>query len=205
MDETKQRGGDEATNSVAATEQLLQPASTGDYDTDARLDLMIATFASDSSARKAFNTVKQAERDEQILLVDVALVSRDDGNRLHVHDELDWPGRVGAALGIGIGAILGTFAGPLGLVVGGAAGGALGGAAAAASDAGMSDAELKELASGMQPGASMLVVVVAEMWSIPTQAILSRAGGEVKTITLTDEMAGKLHLAFKLHAGQAGV
>ncbi|MBF6611508.1 MAG: DUF1269 domain-containing protein [Chloroflexi bacterium] len=184
-DEPMQSGG---------TEETPLPGPTGDPAIDASLELIIATFTDEASADAAFKALKEAERVEPILLVDAAVVNRDEGNNLHIKDELDWPGRVGAILGAGIGVILGMIGGPLGLVIGGAAGAAVGAAAAAGSDAGMSDQRLAEFASALKPGASMVIVAVARFWSEAAADILTRAGGEVHTIALTDELARQLHI-----------
>src|SRR5215208_4583985 len=107
--------GDEATI-------LSTSGPTGDFERDAALQLIIATFPNSEAALAAFRGVdgiKWAERAEQILLIDAAVVHRDEGNKLHVEDEQDWPGHMGALQGAGIGTILGMVAGPLGMVVGG--------------------------------------------------------------------------------------
>jgi len=140
MDETGAEGGMGATGEVP---ERHSPGVTGYPDVDMSLELVIATFAAEASAGAAFNEIKQAEKDRQLLLVDAAVVNRDEGNNLHVRDERDWPGGLGAVLGAGIGTILGMLGGPLGLVVGGAAGAAIGAAAAGGSDSGMSDERLK--------------------------------------------------------------
>jgi uncharacterized membrane protein len=165
---------------------------TGDPDIDSALQLVIARFPDEDAARAAFNEIKEAEREEVILLVDAAVVNRDDGNNLHVKDEQDWPAGVGALLGAGIGTILGTLGGPVGLVVGGAAGAAIGAAAAGSRDAGMSDERLMEFANSLEPGTSMVIVAVARLWSKATVDILTRAGGKVTTIALSDDLARQL-------------
>ncbi len=176
------------------TEETPTPGPTGDPEIDSSLEVIIATFTDETSADAAFKALKEAERVEPILLVDAAVVNRDEANNLHVKDEQDWPGRVGAILGAGIGVILGMIGGPLGLVVGGAAGAAIGAATAADSDAGMSDQRLEEFADALKPGASMVIVAVAHFWSKAAADILTRAGGEVHTIVLTDELARQLHI-----------
>jgi uncharacterized membrane protein len=70
----------------------------------------------------------------------------------------------------------------------------VGAAAAEGSDAGILDEQLKEFADALKPGASMVLVAVAHFWSGLAQAFLERAGGELKTIPLTEEMARQLDL-----------
>ncbi|MFL5734777.1 MAG: DUF1269 domain-containing protein [Chloroflexia bacterium] len=179
------------------TESGPKTGPTGDPDSDMALQLVIARFADETAADAGFNTIKDAERQEGILVRDAAVVNRTDGNTLHVRDEHDWPGRVGALLGGGIGAVLGMLAGPLGFVVGGAAGAAIGAGAAAGRDSGMSDQKLKEFAVSLGPGGSMVIVAVARFWSAATADILKRAGGDVSVMDLTDEIAQQLDLEQK--------
>jgi uncharacterized membrane protein len=210
MDDSVVRGETETANGsdeTGGTAEVLPPGSTGDPETDAAPELVIATFPDKASALEAFRGmegIKWAEKAGQILLIDAAVVHRDEGNNLHVEDELDWPGGVGALEGAGVGTILGMFVGPLGMVVGGAAGAVIGAATAARSDAGMSDERLMEFGNALRPSTSMIIAAVAHMWSATTADILARQGGEVRTMPLTDEMARQLHLARQLGLDSSG-
>lgn len=197
MSESVSGGEREAIDEFGETsdaEEITAPTPTGDYDIDSALELVIATFPSEESAGEAFKVIKEAERQRLILVVDAAVVNCDEDNKLHVKDEQDWPGHVGALLGAGIGAILGTIGGPLGVLAGGAAGAAIGGAAAGDSDAGMSDQRLMEFANSLKPGTAMVIVAVAHLWSGTTASLLAEAGGEIQTILLTDDIARQLNL-----------
>jgi uncharacterized membrane protein len=175
-------------------EEPVYTGASGDPDYDMSLELIVATFADEAAAKAAYHELRDAEKEEYILLVDAAVVTRDSENRLHLEEQHDMKAGPGALLGAGIGAILGFIGGPIGLLVGGAAGAAVGAAAAEGSDAGILDERLKEFADALKPGASMVLVAVAHFWSGLAQAFLERAGGELKTIPLTEEMARQLDL-----------
>jgi len=176
------------------TDEEVYTGASGDPDVDMSLEMIVATFADEAAAKAAYDELVEAEKEEYILLVDAAVVNREDENRLHIAEEHDLRAGGGALFGAAIGTILGFIGGPLGLIVGGVAGAAIGAAAAEARDAGMDDERLKEFANALKPGASMVVVVVAHFWSGLATAFLERAGGETTIIPLTDELAAQLNL-----------
>jgi uncharacterized membrane protein len=180
--------GDGAT----ASNEAPTPAPSGDPDLDISPELSIARFADEAAAKAAFDEIREAEKQQILLLIDAALVTRDQQNKLHIHEEQDMHGGEGALFGAAIGAILGLVAGPLGLVIGGAAGAAVGAVAAEGSDSGISDERLREFADSLKPGSSMVIVAVAHYWSELASAFLTRAGGQVNTILLTDDLARQL-------------
>jgi len=175
-------------------EEPVYTGASGDPDYDMSLELVIATFADEATAKAAYDEIREAEKEEYILLVDAAVVNRDQENNLHIQEERDMKTGPGALLGAGIGTILGFIGGPLGLLIGGAAGAAVGAAAARGSDAGMSDESFKKYAEALKPGTSMVIVAVAHFWSGLAGAFLERAGGQVTTIPITDEVASQLNL-----------
>jgi uncharacterized membrane protein len=172
--------------------QSLHTEPSGDPDVDTQPELIIANFASEAAAKASYDEIREAERQGILLLLDVALVSRDNKNNLHIKEEQDMRGEEGALVGVAVGAILGAIAGPLGLIIGGAAGAAVGAAAAEGSDGGMLDDRLREFAQSLKPGSSMVIVAVDHYWSELTSAFLTRAGSEASTILLTDDIARQL-------------
>lgn len=155
-------------------------------------DLLIATFAAIEQAEQGYSSVRDAEKQGSILLVDAAIVTRDESNRLHIREDSDIGPAPGALWGAGIGLILGTIAGPLGLLVGGAAGALLGSVATGASDAGIPDGFLEDMASTLRPGTAMVAVVVDRLWLADVQEMLAAEGGEVTVRHLPQELAQAL-------------
>src|SRR4051794_19632062 len=141
-------------------EEPVYTGASGDPDFDMSLELVIATFADEATAKAAYDEIREAEKEEYILLVDAAVVNRDHENKLHIHEEHDMKAGPGALLGAGIGTILGFIGGPLGLLIGGAAGAAVGAAAAQTTDAGIPDEALEKYAEALKPGTSMVIVAV---------------------------------------------
>src|SRR6184192_1123501 len=132
------------------TDEEVNTGASGDPDVDMSLEMIVATFADEAAAKAAYDELVEAEKEEYILLVDAAVVNRDDENRLHIAEEHDLRAGGGALFGAAIGTILGFIGGPLGLIVGGVAGAAIGAAAAEARDAGMDDERLKEFAEALK-------------------------------------------------------
>lgn len=155
-------------------------------------DLVVGTFADEISARGAFEALRNLQKDQQVLLAEVALVLRDNNNTLHISEPDDMEAPEGALYGGTIGAIVGMFAGPLGLVVGGALGAMIGGAAARTSDADVEDKWLTELGSSLQPGSGMVVTVVPGIAVAQVSDFLGAKGGKVLTRAIDPEMAAAM-------------
>src|SRR3954452_3308386 len=79
-----------------ATEQPIGTGASGDPDIDMTQELIVATFADEAAARAAFDELREAEKQEVVLLVDAAVVTRDHVNKLHIKEEHDLRGRSGA-------------------------------------------------------------------------------------------------------------
>ncbi|HST04846.1 MAG TPA: hypothetical protein VLQ48_08940 [Chloroflexia bacterium] len=196
MDETAMEGPHETLDPADQVDDSPEPANpnaTGDPDVDAALELVMSTFADEDKAKAAYAELREAEKQELVLLVDAALVARDHEGNLSVQEEGDMRAGPGALWGGGIGAIIGMVGGPLGVVLGGAAGAAIGGSTAEAHDAGMIDARLKEFAANVGPDSAMVFAAVAHYWSGIAAAFLTRAGGQTQTILLADDVAGQLN------------
>jgi uncharacterized membrane protein len=176
-------------DSVAAELEAEAAASPED---DTVLELLVASFADDDQAETAYNTLREAEKEGQLVTADLAIVERDDNNRLSVRESQDVDMAPGALLGAGIGAILGLIAGPLGLVVAAAGGALAGGVAAEAIDAGVEDDWLRALGEALKPGGALVAVAIARYWVPLAAGYLQQAGGEVTRHPLPEPLAREL-------------
>jgi uncharacterized membrane protein len=156
------------------------------------VEMVVATFSTEKQAREGYDNIREAEKQGEILMVDSAEVYHDEKNQLHMKEEADVGARPGALVGAGIGMILGTIAGPLGLIVGGAAGALLGGATTGATDTGIPDEFLEDMASTLTPGSALVLAVVDQVWADRVSQLLAVAGGEVSTRPLPPELARAL-------------
>jgi uncharacterized membrane protein len=176
-------------DSVAARLEAEAAASPED---DTTIELLVASFAGDEQAEAAYGTLREAEKQGQLLTADMAIVERGENNRLSVRESQDVGPAPGALLGAGIGAILGMIAGPLGLVVAAAGGALAGGAAAEAIDAGVDDDWLRALGEALRPGGALVAVAIARYWVPLAAGYLQQAGGEVTRHPLPEALAREL-------------
>jgi hypothetical protein len=160
------------------TQEELAERASGDPDVDMAPVLVIGTFASEAAGKASYEEIREAEREQILLFIDAALVSRDHENELHIHeDQNEMRGSRGTLFGATIGRMLSLV-------------GRGGGVENPEQDA--FDKRLTELAANLKPDSSMVVVAVAHYWSDLTSAFLTRAGGEVSTAPVTDELAREL-------------
>ena len=170
----------------------LEAEAAANREDDTVLELLVATFADDDQAQAAYDTLREAEKQQQLLTADMAIVERDENNHLSVREEQDLDAGPGTLLGAGIGAILGTIAGPLGVVVAGAGGALAGGVAAEAIDAGVDDDWLRALGDALKPGGALVLVAIARYWVPLAAGYILKAGGVVSRHPLPIPLAREL-------------
>lgn len=158
--------------------------------------LVIGTFNAEQTANGALKMLSQAKREQQIGILDAAVIWRGHKqNRLHIKETEDVSGGRGAAAGGVIGAIIGLLAGPPGVVVGGAVGALVGGAAARVIDTGIPNERLNEIGKTLKPGTSAIVAIVEDEWLAQVQTMLTDASAEVLTESLKGDLAEQLNAA----------
>jgi uncharacterized membrane protein len=170
----------------------LEAEAAESPEDDTAIELVVASFAGDKQAEGAYDIIREAEKQGQLLTADLAIVERDENNRLHVRESQDVDARPGALLGGGIGAILGMAAGPLGLAVAAGAGALVGGVTAEVIDAGIDDDWLRALGEALKPGSALVAVAVARYWVPLVAGYLQQAGGEVTRHPLPEPLAREL-------------
>ncbi|HET9493371.1 MAG TPA: DUF1269 domain-containing protein [Chloroflexia bacterium] len=170
----------------------LEAAAAASPEDDTVIELLVASFADDERAEAAYNTLRDVEKQGQLLTADLAIVERHENNHLSVREAQDVDAAPGALLGAGIGAILGTVAGPLGLVAGAAGGAFAGGVAAESIDAGVEDDWLRALGEALKPGSALVAVAIARYWVPLAAGYLQQAGGEVTRHPLPEPLASEL-------------
>ena len=149
--------------------------------------LIVASFENEKVADQALQDLKLDKRGRLIEFKDVAIVNRDEENKIHIKETADFGGGKGAVYGGIVGAIVGLIAGPIGAAIGGAAGAVVGGITAKKIDAGIPDERLTEIGAALQPGTSVILAVVEQRWFEDVYMRLEEAGGNVLSETLNDE------------------
>ena len=154
------------------------PGAIPDPDAISPDKVVVVAFADDAKAYEALATVKQLDRDEQIDLVEGAVVTRDEDGRVHVQDEAGDHSLAGTASGGLIGLLIGILGGPLGVLLGGATGLLLG-SLWDLDDADTTESALGEVSKSVQVGRNSLLAQVVEQVPEVLDAEMARLGGTV--------------------------
>lgn len=156
------------------------------------LQLIVAAFQKEDAADAALNAIIQARKERRVKIHEAAVVRRDTGGKLHIHERGDLGPGAGAASGAALGAAVGLFGGPLGALLGGAAGAAIGGIAAKLIDTGIPDDRLRQIGAALQPGTSAIVAMIEHTWVGEIQDELQRAGGNLLAAAISEDVKNQL-------------
>ena len=156
------------------------------------LQLIVAAFQKEDAADAALNAIIQARKERRVKIHEAAVVRRDTGGKLHIHERGDLGPGVGAASGAALGVAVGLFGGPLGALLGGAAGAAIGGIAAKLIDTGIPDDRLRQIGAALQPGTSAIVAMIEHTWVSDIQDELQRAGGNLLAAAISEDVKNQL-------------
>ena len=158
---------------------------------DVPVQLIVAAFKDEKTAKEALDVLKKAQREKLIKIDNAAVLRKDEKGKLHIKETADMGGGKGAALGGVAGAAIGLIAGPA-LLVPAAVGALVGGLAAKARDSGFSDARLKALGEGLTPGSSAIVAVVEHRWVADVEKAMAQAGADVLTEVISADISQQL-------------
>ena len=129
------------------------------------VELMLLVFKDESSAQEAMKTLKQAQKDEVIQIINAAELRKDDKGKVSYKEVADLKHRKkGRMIGAGTGAVLALLGGPAGLLVSAVAGGAIGGMVSRLKDKGVPNDTLKAWGQELEKGSSALVALVEHVW-----------------------------------------
>jgi uncharacterized membrane protein len=154
-------------------------------------DLVAIAYQNEADAQAAADDLRQMATEHLIELDDVALVTRDDGGKVKLHQAS--PTGAGAAGGALWGGLIGLiFLMPLlGMAIG-AGTGALAGSMA---DYGIDDKFMKELGTKLQPGNAALFILFHEANPDKVLPQIGKHGGEVLRTSLSNEAEDTLRAA----------
>ena len=175
---------------------------------DNPMQLIVAAFQDEGTAKAALKELKQAQKDKVIKIENAAVLRRDAKGKLHIKETHDMGGGKGAALGGVGGAAIGLIAGTA--LAGPAIFGALiGGLVAKLRDSGFSDKRLESLGESLKPGSSAIVAVVEHTWVAKVEEALAEAEADVMTAEIQADIAAQLEagheVAYSVIASQEGV
>lgn len=159
--------------------------------------LIAITYPTEAQASAVLDTLRNLQRDYLANVEDACIVTRDAAGETKLHQTFSTTA-AGATGGAFWGAIIGTlFLNPLlGLAVGGAAG-ALGGAA---TDYGISDDFMRDLAKGMTVGSSALFILLRDATLDKVETELASHGGTLLYTNLPKDAEARFASELADHA-----
>ncbi len=157
---------------------------------DVPRQVIVAAFDGVDGAAKAFDGLKELERERSIKIDNAAILQKDNDSKLKVRDVKDMTGTRGAVLGGVLGGVVGVITGPVGWVALGGA--AIGGLVAKLKDGGFDNSRLEQVGEQLKPGTSALVAVVDHIWVREVEAALKEAARDVIALEIGDEIAAQL-------------
>lgn len=150
-----------------------------DFSTD---NILLVTFGpdpdSDSNAYQALTDLEQLDAQDQVEVVEAAVIERDLYGHITVKSEVGDQGYTGTGIGGALGVLIGVLGGPVGVLVGGAAG-LLAGTLADESDSDESESVLEDMSKTLHPSRTALLAQVSEPNGEIIDAAMSRVGGSV--------------------------
>jgi uncharacterized membrane protein len=152
--------------------------------------VVVAGFRTESDAKDAIEDLKLAKRQGFAQMGDIALLVRDEHDKLRISESADKGFGRGAMIGGVAGAAVGILAGPIGwATLGGAA---VGGLAASLRDSGFPDDDLRAIGEKIRPGAAAVVAVADQTWLDNVERVLEQHGATVTKQEIAAELAEQL-------------
>jgi uncharacterized membrane protein len=156
------------------------------------IELIVAAFNDETRAAAVLKDLKKLEKDGVILLVNAAVMIKNDKGKVSIKETEDVTGGKGALFGAIAGGLIGLLGGPVGVIIGAAAGAATGGIAAGKIDMGFPDDTLKELDDSLTPGSSAILALIQHQWVDAVVSELEKSGAKLFRQALKDELATQL-------------
>jgi uncharacterized membrane protein len=156
------------------------------------VELIVAAFKEEGKAAEVLKTLKQLEKDQVILLVNAAVMIKDEKGKVSFKETQDIGAGKGALFGAVAGGLVGLLGGPVGVIVGAAAGAATGGVAAKKIDMGFPDDSLKELQETLKPGSSAILALIQHEWVDRVVEEMEKFGASLFRQALKEELIAQL-------------
>ncbi len=159
------------------------------------VDFVGQIYDSQSKAAEVLEEVKgkQGRGDDQLKLLNAAVLKKDSDGKLTFEETNDLDGRRGGLIGAIGGGLLGALAGPIGIIVGAAAGAGLGAVSADHwIDLGFPDKYLEDLKNELEADSSALLLLVEEANISIVTDVLNQHGDVIMQHTLSDAAVEQL-------------
>lgn len=151
------------------------------------IETIVAVYQHHEPAIASLDKLKQADKDKEIDLKHIALVTKDiqDG-KLKLHESHDFGAVKGGLAGAGAGALVALLLGPLAIPV--AAGAAIGAIAGKLSDGGFDDKWLKELGGVLEKGDAIIVASMDPIHTAQVKARMEEGGATVILVSAGEDL-----------------
>ncbi len=151
------------------------------------IEVIVAVYQNHDSANASLEKLKHANKQKEIQLKDIALVTKDiqDG-KLKLHETHDAGMIKGGIAGAGAGALVALLLGPHAIPV--AAGAAIGAIAAKLSDGGFDDKWLRDLGGVLEKGDAIIVASMDPIHTEQAKARMEEGGATVIRINAGEDL-----------------
>jgi uncharacterized membrane protein len=154
------------------------------------IDVVVAAYPDEGGAKNALHDLEEAKKSGVINIMDAAVLTKGEDDKLHISETADKGFGRGALIGGVAGAAVGLLAGPIGWAALG--GGVIGGLAAKLHDGGFPDDRLRQVGEGLTPGSSALLAVVEETWVPAAERMLRETASDIVTEAVAADVAAQL-------------
>jgi uncharacterized membrane protein len=156
-------------------------------------EVLVVVFPGETRAAEVLNELKKLDKEHLIHLKNAAIITRDRGGKVSIHETHDFDAKQGAVAGALAGGLLGMLRGDT--IEGALLGAGAGLITSKVVDLGFKDEYLKQLSANLQPDSSAIVAMV--LFEHADQAIseLNLHGGTILRQTLPPDVAAKLAAA----------
>ncbi len=136
--------------------------------------LYLATYATEADAIADYEELKNLHRDHKVGAYDVAVVTKDEDGKVHVHKH-EKPTQYGVWGGIAVGTVVSLLFPEAVLLLGGMAFGGLAGGLVAHVSSGISRADARELGDLIEADGAAIMIVGKDQVGQPIEELMTRA------------------------------
>lgn len=155
---------------------------------------LVVSFPDENKAQQVLETLKQLNAAHDIALSSAAVIRRDPGGKIDIHETRDFNAKQGAVAGALAGGLIGMLRGNV--LAGAALGTAAGFGASKVLDLGLPDDFLKQVGEGLAPGSSAIVAIVTFENVDQAMKVLDQySGGKILHQALSPDVARQLSAA----------
>jgi uncharacterized membrane protein len=160
-------------------------------------DMLVIVYPAEAQAALVLKALQRLDHEHVVQLKSAAVIVREHSGKISIHETHDFDAKQGAITGALAGVLVSRLT--KGHMLGEAALGAVGGVVASkVLDAGLNDAELRQIADGLTPGSSALVAVVhVKHVDKAVQTLQEYPGGRIIRQTLSPDVQQALDQALQ--------